>query len=227
MTALAIPHDHVSHDANAWLLDHHAELQSRARANMAHFDRERREEAVAEVIATTLAWAHSAARRGRLDRLTPFWCVIFASRHWRQGRRFAGYSSTCVMSEAARLKHGIKITSLESVDEEADDEAFMLFRESLADAAAEDPFDVVRRSQDYPAIMDLEGVSPKARRTFTFLADTAARGKQCDLAAELMVSQGRITQLKDELGAALSKYDYVGPLGPRPGVATRQLDRKT
>jgi hypothetical protein len=215
-TALAIPNHHASQEANAWLLTHRDELESRARANFSRLDRERRDEAVAEVMAVTLAAALSAARRGRLYNLTPFWCVIFASRQWRQGRRFAGYSSNCVMSEASRIKHGIKVGSLEALDEGAGHEAYISLDESLADRNAEDPFDVVRRSEDFPAIMDMEGVSPKARRTLMFLAENQGGSRQLDLAAELMVSPGRITQLKGELAAALAKHDYVGPLGPRP-----------
>ena len=61
-----------------------------------------------------------------------------------------------------------------------------------------------------------EGVSPKARRTLKFLSENQGGSRQLDLAAELKVSLGRITQLKGELAAALAKYDYVGPLGPRP-----------
>ncbi len=216
MTALSIPDSQVSQEANAWLLTHRDELESRARANFSRLGSERRDEAIAEVMAVTLAAALSAVRRGRLHKLTPFWCVIFASRQWRQGRRFAGYSSTCVMSEAAMIKRGIKVTSLEAIDEGADDEAYISLDESLADRNAEDPFDVVRRNEDYPAIMDMEGVSPKARRTLTFLAENQGGSRQLDLAAELKVSPGRITQLKGELAAALAKYDYVGPLGPRP-----------
>ena len=216
MTALSIPDSQVSQEANAWLLTHRHEIESRARANFSRLDRERRDEAVAEVMAVTLAAALGAARRGRLCKLTPFWCVIFASRQWRQGRRFAGYSSTCAMSEASRIKHGFKVVSLEAIDEEADHEAYISLDESLADRNAEDPFDIVRRREDYPAIMDLEGVSPKARRTFMFLAENQGGSRQLDLAAELKVSPGRITQLKGELAAALAKYDYVGPLGPRP-----------
>jgi len=216
MTALAIPDHHATQEANSWLLTNQVELESRAKANLAMLGRERRDEAVAEVIAMAFAWAVSAARRGVLHKLTPFWCVIFASRQWRQGRRFAGYSSTCVMSEAAKIKRGIKVTSLEAIDEGADHEAYISLDESLADRNAEDPFDIVRRNEDYPGIMDMEGVSPKARRTFMFLAENQGGSRQLDLAAELKVSPGRITQLKGELAAALAKYDYVGPLGPRP-----------
>jgi hypothetical protein len=206
-------------EANAWMITHHAELRSRAHAKFRHLDPERREDAVAEVLAMALVWAHAAARRGTLHRLTPFWAVVFAARQWRTGRRCAGSSSTCVLSDAARIKHGLTIISLEALDEDADDDILVKFKESLADRDAEDPFEVVRRAADYPAIFEMKEMSPKARRTFAFLAETKSEGRQLVLAAELKVSPGRITQLKGELGAALKRHGYTGPLGPRPGGA--------
>ena len=70
----------ASGSANAWLVRHHNELVSRANAQFARLDPERREEMVAEVIARAFEWAVSAARRGRLDCVTPYWTVVFADR---------------------------------------------------------------------------------------------------------------------------------------------------
>ena len=41
-----------------------------------------------------------------------------------------------------------------------------------------------------------------------------------DLAMELKVSGGRITQLRRELGDALARHDYANPLGRRGGAVT-------
>ena len=73
----------------------------------------------------------------------------------------------------------------------------LVLRECLADRDAENPYEVVRRENDSPDIFDMESVNPKAVATFQYLADTKSEGKQCDLADELGVSEGRITQLKD------------------------------
>ena len=88
-------------------------------------------------------------------------------------------------------------------------------RESFADRDAESPFEIVRREYDYPAIFEMESVSPKAIATFEYLADTKSEGKQCELALELGVSPGRVTQLKGEVGVALSRRGYGRPPGRR------------
>lgn len=209
--------------ANAWLLRHHHEIASRANAVFAHLDPDRREEATAEVTANAVAWAHSAARRGRLHRVTPYWFVVYASRQYRQGRRFTGSNCRCAMSEAAKIKHGIRVASL---DDESDTGDFhpRRLRESLADRDAENPFDVARRAIDFAAIFALESVSAKAIATFEFLASTKSEGKQCDLAVELRVTGGRITQLKAELAEALARHDYVGPLGRRSSTKVASGD---
>ena len=215
MTAALAPVD-VDHSqsANAWIMQNYTELRSRARACFAYCEPGHREEAIAETVAASLAAAHSAARRGKLDRITPYWLVIFATRQFRSGRRFAGTSSVCVMSEATRLRRGVRVVSLDQdVDPVVDQDVKL--REALADGEAEDPFDVVRREHDYPAILEAEAVSSKAWATFRFLAETRGSGKQADLADELRVSPGRITQLKRELGEALERHEYAGPLNVR------------
>ena len=209
--------------ANAWLLRHHAELVSRATAVFAWLDSNSRDEAVAEVIAKAVASVNSASRRGRLHRLTPFWLVVYASRQHRQGRRFAGDNCRCVMSEAAKFKHGIRVASLDD-DHGIESSRPRWLRESLADRDAENPFEVARRAIDFPAIFALEGVHPKAIATFEFLASTKSEGKLVDLAAELRVTGGRITQLKAELAEALARHDYVGPLGRRSSTKVASGD---
>ena len=212
MTAApASVNDHCSHEANSWIQRHHSELRSRARACFAYCEPGHREEAIAEILAASLAAAHSAARRGKLARITPYWLVIFATRQFRSGRRFAGTSSVCVMSEAARLRRDVRVVSLDQdVDPVVDHD--LKLREALANDDAENPFDVVRREHDYPDILKSEAVSSKAWSTFRFLAETRGAGKQADLAAELRVSPGRITQLKGELAGALGRHDYMSPL---------------
>lgn len=205
--------------ANAWLLRHNAELASRATAVFSHLEPERRSEAVAEVIAKAVAWVNSAARRGRLHRLTPYWLVVYASRQYRQGRRFAGDNCRCVMSEAARIKHGVRVESLDD-DHDTEGSRPRRLRESLKDRDAENPFEVARRAIDYPAIFALESVSDKAIATFEFLIQTKSEGRFVDLAMELRVTGGRITQLKAELAEALARHGYLPPLRPRRSTCT-------
>lgn len=213
-------HSPESTAAHAWIVDNHQELHSRARAQFARFDPERRDEFIAETIALTFVWALSAARRNKLHRVTPYWAVRFAHRQLCSGRRFMGTSRGCVMSEARRYRHRTRVVSL---DQDQSDDALSSnpLRESLADRDAENPFDVVRRSIDYPEIFEMEEVSPKAVATFEYLAATKSEGPQGELAAELRVSPARITQLKDELGEALALHGYAGPLGPRSSVGAK------
>lgn len=215
------PNSHLSSDlasaqANAWILRHYDELVSRACACFSRLTDDRREEAVAEVLAKVLAWAISAARRGRLHRLTVYWAVVYAARHVRCGRRFVPTVSACVMSESGRAKRGVRVVSLDDTVC-SDRRRSAPLRECLADRDAENPFDIVRRIHDYPDILDSEKVSEKANDVLLFLARTHGDGKQSDLAAELGLSAGRITQLKGQLRNALARHGYVGPLGPRPG----------
>ena len=180
------------------------ELISRAKAYFSYLPMERREEAIAETVARAVAWTISAARRGTLYRVTAYWLVIYSAQQLRAGRWFAGTSSKCVMSEAARIKRGIRIGSLDEVIC-VDDGRPLTLHECLAGDDGENPFDIVRREQDYADIFEKESVSTKAAATFQFLADTNGEGRQCDLAKELGVSEGRITQLKDEVGVALGE----------------------
>ena len=220
MTALATPtlDSHTAEsEANRWLADHHLDLVRLSRVVFGHLNREDRDEAVAETVAYTAKAAHAAAHRGTLHRITPSTCVHYARLHHQQGRRAAGTSTRCVMSEACRQKHGVRLVSLDHTpphpsDRNADD---IDYHEALPDPRADQPIDAARRRLDFPVLLDRGGVSDKARATLRYLAETYGTGKQSDLAAELMVSPARITQLKRELADALATDGYHGPLGRR------------
>ena len=218
MTAVTTTVTHQSpaaRQANQWLEQNHAELLSRACANTYGRDAERRDEVVAEILAMSVGAVHSAARRNVLDHVTPFWAVKFATRQISEGRRFAGTNSKCVMSEAAKVRRGIRLVSLDQEAHHSNGSSPAMANE-LPGKDNTDPFDCVRRANDYVDIFKTESVSAKAKKVFQFLVETNGTGKQIDLAAELMVSPGRITQLKQQLADALARHDYTGPLGPRP-----------
>jgi len=209
--------DPSNQQAREWFTAHHDELRSRAHCTFRHLGADRREEAEAEVLATTFSWACRAAERGRLDHLTAYWCINFAARQFRQGRRMAGYSSDCAMSDAARVRHGLVVHSLDEPFGTNPEGREMTRLGSLADVGEEDPAQAARRRHDYPAM--LQNASDKAARTFKFLAESNGAGPQTELASELMVSPGRITQLKAELAAAFAQEGYHGPLGRRASSA--------
>lgn len=207
----------ASNAANAWILKNYKELVSRATANLAWLKADPREEAVAEVVAMSLLWAHSAARRGSLHRMTVYWAVVYASRQYLQGRRVAGSRRGCVMAELTKNRHRFRIASL---DEQVGHGDSRSHGESLADRDAEDPFDVVRRRHDYPAIFTMESVSAKGIATFRYLLATKGEGSKKELAAVLGITGARVTQLRHQLAHALARHDYQGPLGCRPSSHT-------
>ncbi len=220
MTAVTTPHPssvQTARDkANAWLTAHHGELVQRARYRLRRVSRRHRKDAIAEVIAAAVNYAHSAAQRGRLDQVTPFWSVEYAARNYLHGRR-AGRRPTCVMSEPVQSREGIRV---QSIDDDAEDESHRHrnLRETLANHRCITPYDQARITYDYPYILDVEQVPAKGQRLFSYLVETHGQGSQTALAGELKITPARATQLKRELGEALSRHDYHGPLGRRPGA---------
>jgi len=206
----------ASQKANDWIEGNLDKLFKYASYRFRFMRPDQKEECIAEMLALTLAAAVSAARRGKLHRLSPHWAVMYAAKRISCDRYLAGSSSRCVMSRATQRKHDFRVVSLDRDWAEENHGRPLRYSEALADRDAEDPFDVVRRSQDYPAIFEAEQVSDKAKATFQFLAETKSEGRQLDLADQLSVSPPRITQLKGELAKALATHDYQGPLGPRP-----------
>jgi hypothetical protein len=130
--------------ANQWIEGNLDELTSRGRASLPHWNAGRREEALAEILALAVAAAHRAARRGCLSRLTAYWCVVYAMRQVRSGRRAAGASTRCVLSDATQIRGRSKTVPLDGVPAGNWDQSGDLF-EVLASDHDDDPFDQVRR----------------------------------------------------------------------------------
>ena len=192
--------------AHDWFLNNLDEIRSRAGACLGRLRPEHREEAVAEVVAAVFCAAVRAARRGVLERVTPFHAVDYAVRQYWQGRRVAGTSSTDVVADATTAKRRVRVVSLESPDAEADAaNANVTLAETLADRRVHDmPLEKVRQNLDYDYILRAEKVAAKARRLFSLLS--AVRGKGCGnrIAQALNVSPGRVSQLKVLLARALA-----------------------
>ena len=207
------PHSTARDQANRWLVTHYDELVRRAKVRFARLNPEAREEAVAEALAFVTTSVHAAARNGNLHRLCPATCIHYAARQFHRGRRVAGYTSRCPLSEAGRHQHDHRVLSLDQPcgDEDDDFDLHMM----VPDARADDPSDGPRRRLDIPHLLDREHVSAKARATFRYLAETHGNGPQTVLAKMLGVTPARITQLKRELAAALATDGYASPLGSR------------
>ena len=214
-SAVSVCSDSAADQANAWLAQHHDELRDRARVQFAGFDPDRREDCTCELLAIVAASVHSAAQRGTLDRLSPSTCCHYAVKQVKGGRKAAGYSATDALSDATKLKNGISVTSLDAGIDLSGDKPVNL-HEALADRDAEQPVGVVRRQHDLGLALSSNEVSNKARQVFVAFAKSAGKIKQKELAFDLGVTAGRLTQLKGELASTLSTFGYAGPLGRRP-----------
>lgn len=197
--------------AHRWFAVHRIEIESRIKACFCRINDNELEEATAEVLANVYKAIDSAARRGVLGNVTPYHLVVYAVKHFWQGRRMAGYSTTDVMSEATRRRGRVTVMSMSSPIGHNSDEDTPTLAEVLADRGDDaDPFEATRRNRDYGDIFDNEGISMKARRTFDMLSADRGLGCGMRIARALGVSSGRVTQLKDELAAALGRHGY-GP----------------
>jgi hypothetical protein len=195
--------------AHTWFMQHLPEIQSRSRACVSRLPRHQRDDAMAEVVGSVFKASVHAERNGVLARITPFHAVVYAVKHYRQGRRMAGYSSTDVMAEATQIKGRCKVVSLASVPEESKDGS-MTLAETLADRRQDNsPFEQVRQNMDYPSILRKERVSRKARKIFGLVATDRSTGQGERIAMALRMSPGRVCQLKSQLAEALAKHDYA------------------
>ena len=189
-------------------------IAARAHRRFAYLPAADREDAVAESIAAGYVMACSLVRRGRGEHAKTVSFTANAVRAAAGGRRVgSSQAARDVLSPLGRRRHGQGVVSLDA-DGDPDEDGRNWRHEALADRDAEEPGEVVRREHGYPLMLD--GVSDKAMATFRFIAETHGAGRQADLAADLMVSPARITQLKRELADVMTTHGYTGPLARRP-----------
>ena len=219
----AIPSVVSRSPAHVWFAQNMPEIQSRARACLSHMRPEQREEATAEILGAVFKTSVNAAKRGMLGNITPFHAVVFALKQYRAGRRLAGTSSTDVLAESTQIKGRVKVVSLESIAEHDKETGRPLpLSEVLADRRQDNnPYEHARQDLDYPAILRTERVSRKARKVFRLLCEVRGQGAGLVIAHELRVSEGRVTQLKDQLADALARHDY----GPPPTTYVKAKNR--
>ena len=198
----------------AWFDQHLVELTRRCHTYFRFLPCVEREEAVAETVAATVQYVIRAAARGKLPRLSLGALVWFFGRSCRKGRRMAGFKSTDAMSEAARRRHHHQVLSLNQPGRIHTDRGEKVARlsEVLADQREDSPLENVRRSLDYPAILDREGVGRKGRQVFAYLCETHGEGSHRELAGELGITPGRVTQIKRELAMCLTRHGYEPPI---------------
>jgi hypothetical protein len=227
MPAVPITSHKPRSSGHDWFERHLPELASRCRAFMRRVPSHDREEAQAETLGSIFQYVLRAAERGKLSALTPFTLVSFFGRGVCEGRRMTGTSTKDLLSEACHRHHGLRVVSLDDphVKLGSCSPGGVQFSEALVDPKADRPLENVRRDIDYPEILEREGASPKARRVFEFLCETAGAGKQKHLARELGVSEPRVCQLKGELADMLSAHGYGPSVAHKPQRRPSKLRR--
>jgi hypothetical protein len=228
MSSLAAPIRPTA--AHQWFEQRLPELVSRCQAFMRCVPRAEREEAQAEVLAQSFRYVVGAEQRGKLHRLTPFTLVSFFGRSYRAGCLMTGSHPKDVLSQAARIKNGHKIFSLQTPDPAAlrkQQQVQASLADTLADRKADRPLENVRRDLDYSDILDREAANRKVRRVFHFFCETAGQGPQIELARELGVSPPRVCQLKAQLADMLAAHDYEPPATRRERPSPSRRGRST
>lgn len=195
---------------HAWFNRYGPDLTRRCQAFFRFLRVDEREEAVAETMASIVKYAVSASARGKLKDLTPYTLVLYFGRSVRAGRRMAGSRSNDVLSRCTHRPYSGSVVYLDHLVPIRSDvgEVKERLSDGLASSREHSPFEHARRNLDYPAILDMEHVSLKARRVFGFLAETHGAGSQKELARALKLSPGRITQIKRHLAGCLSRHGY-------------------
>lgn len=211
----------------AWFDDHLAEILARCRLFVRRLPRGERQDGVADIVASIFRYVVKAEYRGKLRLLTPFTLVWYFGRSYCLGRRFGGSNSTDVMSPAAQQKHGLRVVSLDRINEFVDtdrstDEINRRDLEALSDSTYDQPAENARRNVDYPEMLSGRHVSAKARRVFKFLLQTNSVGQQVEVARSLGVSPARVTQLKAQLADRLAAFDYLPSSRPQPKTEHRR-----
>ena len=149
-----------------------------------------REEAVADAVANAMAAYIRLCERGKVDLAYPTVLARFAVKQYRAGRRMGNKLSTRdVLAFAAQKKHGLKVESLDSYDDQ---------QEEWIDATVEDHRTPVADQAafrcDFPAWLSTH--SGRKRR----IAVALSLGHSTkEVARRFKVSPGRVSQLRREL----------------------------
>ena len=157
-----------------------------------------KEEAQAECMAYAWQWIVRAVELGKVSELTPGTIALFAGKMFRSGRRFAGGT----WNKGASLNQ-----CYAKEDGHAAEMAPMV--EALACPRALSPDEATRIKVDY-AIAE-KRMNARQRALWLELALDRTHGTQKRFAEAHGLSNGRVSQLKGEIGKKLAEIGY----GPR------------
>jgi hypothetical protein len=166
-------------------------IELHARITFRHFKcPDKKEDAVAEVVAIAWLWFVRLAQKGKDAGRFPMTLAAFAARAVKSGGRLCGMEkSKDVLSPVAQQRHSFVVTMLP----EHDPVFTNPFSEALADNMQTPVPEQVCFRVDFPAW--LQALGDRNRR---IALDMALGHRTVDLAAMHGLTQGRISQLRQE-----------------------------
>ncbi len=188
---------------------------------------EERYEAVQETIA--LAWLNYSNARPKGKTLNASTLIHYAALSVASGRKFAGSSSTDVLSEETQIKGRATVEHFGKPPANSDDlgkpveydGAWGKYQDALINRRQwERPFEHVRIKLDYQAFFNRGEASEDEKSVFRMLSKGFTTS---DMADQIGVSSPRICQLKNSLGRKLKNFfgqSMRSPLMKRPLLNT-------
>ncbi len=166
------------------------------------WEREQREEAIQEGVASAFVAYQRLVELGRGGLIYPTVLARYAARHVRAGRRVGGHlNSADVSSRYAQRKKGLKLLRLDRYDEHQQH-----WREAVIDDPRTSVFHQVWFRIDFPAWLKL--LSCRTRR----IALVLARGHATqDVARKFGLSLARVAQLRRELEQSWRRFQNTAP----------------
>jgi len=168
-----------------------------------HLRPDRRQDAVAEMVALSWRWFVRLARRDKDASRFPTALASFAARAVRSGRRLCGQErSKDVLSSLAQQRHGFTLSSIPDGSTLSGN----VFDEALRDNTQSPPAEQVAFRLDFPAW--LLTLSDRDRRV---IADLMLGERTLDVAEKYGMSAGRVSQLRREFMADWRRF--IGEMG--------------
>lgn len=185
----------VQQVARAWLESHLADIQRFSACRHRYLNAADREDAVAECTAYAWQWVLRAASLNKINVMSAHMISVFAAKLYRCGRRFGGG----VVRPAVSLDSVVAKV-------ESDEIAVLPMVDALIDNRY-NPAEMARVAMDYG--IAVERMNPTERKVWDALVVDHERGVGLRLAAELHLSNGRITQLKGQIARKLENIGYA------------------
>jgi hypothetical protein len=168
-----------------------------------HLRSDRRQEAVAEMVALSWMWFVRLARRDKDASQFPATLASFAARAVRSGRRLCGQErSKDVLSSLAQQRHGFTLSSIP----DGSTLSGSVFDDALRDNTQSPPDEQVAFRLDFPAW--LLTLTERDRRV---IADLMLGERTLDVADKYGMSAGRVSQLRREFMADWRRF--IGEAG--------------